>query len=181
MSQPPLLHLPAGTDLKGRIYGCDCPCAVCTKRRRNFPQIHTGHSQSCPVELSLAPTIPAPCAPPSIHQCISESVRVPREWRDGEWLNAFSNSKLLFSFYGCEAEAKGTRVTLAHTTGPEVTSNFLNTIPKAQRGPLGFPLSLPLQRIFPPLRKSGKILSYIPIPTHKLSLFEICFIFILPL
>ena len=65
MSQPPLLHLPEGTDLKGRMYGCDCPCAVCAKRKRNFPQLHTGQSQSCPVELSLAPTIPAPCSPPA--------------------------------------------------------------------------------------------------------------------
>lgn len=71
-------------------------------------------------------------------QQLSESIRVPREWGDGEWLSTFSNSTVLFSLYWWEAEAKGTWVTLGHTTGPEVTSDFLNTIPKAQEGALGF-------------------------------------------
>lgn len=63
--------------------------------------------------------------------------RVPRGWRNREWLNAFPNGKALFSFYRWEAEGKGTWVTLAHTTRPEATSNFLNTVPGAQEGPLG--------------------------------------------
>lgn len=71
-----------------------------------------------------------------IYQWVSESVAVPREWRDVEWVNTVFSGKVLLSFYTCGAEAKGTWMTLAHTTGPEVTSNFLNTIPKAQEGPI---------------------------------------------
>lgn len=77
------------------------------------------------------------CSSSIAHQWISESIRAAAEWRDEEWLNTFSNGKVLFSFYRWEAEAKGTWVILAHATGPEVTSNFLNAIPKAQEGPLG--------------------------------------------
>lgn len=51
-----------------------------------------------------------------IHQWVSESIRDPRGWRDGEWLNTFPNTKLLFSFCRWDAEGKGTEVTLAHTT-----------------------------------------------------------------
>lgn len=65
-----------------------------------------------------------------IHQWVSERIRDPRGWRDGEWLNAFPNSELLFSFCRWDAEGKGNKVTLAHMTRPEVTSNFLNTISK---------------------------------------------------
>lgn len=77
------------------------------------------------------------CSSSIVHQWISESIRAATEWRDDKWLNTFLNGKVLFSFYRWEAEAKGTWVILAQVTVPEVTSNFLNAIPKAQEGPLG--------------------------------------------